>query len=69
MAESEEWRLSGRVVVSISHVDVLAVEDSSALGAVAEIGRVLREFSGKGQGEFGGLYRVHGSFQSANLGR
>ena len=55
MSEWEERFEIQSFVVAVSYVDVFAVEDSSAFGAVVEEGRVIFELLREGERQFSRL--------------
>lgn len=55
MSEWEERLEIQSFVVAVSYIDVFAVEDSSAFGAVVKEGRVVLELLREGERQFPGL--------------
>lgn len=50
MAEGKECWTFDFVIEAVADVDIFAIEDTAALGAVVEEGWVVFEAAGKGQG-------------------
>lgn len=58
MAEGKECWTFDFVIEAVADVDIFAIEDTAALGAVVEEGWVVFEAVGKGQGQLARLRSV-----------